>query len=74
MNSTNLPMYMLLRKQKEYMDFHKKYDNRYKLLQSTPFLFLLGDNGPKYIKYYREMRDVYKKKCKEMSIIIEQRI
>jgi hypothetical protein len=66
----NLPMYMLLRKQKEYMDYYNKYNNRYRLLQSTDFLFLLGDNGPKYIKYFKEMSIVYKKKYKEMNMII----
>lgn len=70
----NLPMYMLLKKRDDYMNCHKRYDNRYKLLQSTPFLFLLGDNGPKYIKYYREMRDVYKKKYKEVASIINARV
>lgn len=66
-------MYMLLRKEKEYMDYYNKYDNQYKVLQDSPYLFLLGDDGIKHIKYYKEMRDVYMRKCYEVSMSIKNR-
>ena len=69
----NLPKYMLLRKQKEYMDYYNKYDNRYKVLQNTPYSFFLGDAGIKYIKYYKGMRDIYMKKWYEVDMSIKNR-
>lgn len=61
---------MILRKQKEYMDYYKKYDNRYKILQDSPYLLYLGDAGMKNIKYYKAMRDIYMKKYLESILII----
>ena len=69
----NLPMYMLIKKQKEYMDCYNKYNNRYKLLQETPYMIYLNDHGEQYIKYCRDMKEVYRKKSYEMSMIIHRR-
>lgn len=55
------------------MDYYNKYDNQYKVLQDSPYLFLLGDDGIKHIKYYKEMRDVYMRKCYEVSMSIKNR-
>jgi hypothetical protein len=53
------------------MDYYNKYDNRYKLLQNTPYSFFLGDTGIKYIKYYKGMRDIYMKKWYEVDMNIK---
>lgn len=70
----NLPMYMLLNKQKEYMDYYNKYNNRYRLLQESPYMVYMEDNGEKHIKYFREMRDLYRKKYGEICEIIRSRV
>ena len=70
----NLPMYILKQKQKEYMDCYTKYNNRYRLLQESPYLIYLNDHGLPYVKYCKDMRDVYKKKVHEMSMIITSKL
>jgi hypothetical protein len=65
----NLPMYMLLKKMEEYMESHNKYDNRYRKLQSRS---LDGFDRERDLKYYRDMRGVYEKKCREITIIIRK--
>jgi hypothetical protein len=69
----NLPMYMLKQKQKEYMDCYNKYNNRYRMLQECPYLIYLNDHGEKYVKYCKDMREVYKKKLDEIATIIRNR-
>jgi hypothetical protein len=69
----NLPIDMLLKKKREYMDCYNKYNNRYRLLQESPYLIYLNDHGLPYVKYCKDMRDVYKKKVHEMSMIIHRK-
>jgi len=69
----NLPMYMLLRKKKEYIDSYNTYNNRYRMLQECPYLIYLNDHGENYIKYCKDMREVYRKKWDEIATIIRNR-
>jgi len=64
---------MLLKKEKEYMDYYNKYNNRYRILQESPFLVYIEGHGEKEIKYYRYMRDVYRKKLYDISVVINRR-
>ena len=65
----SLPMYMLLNKMEEYMECHNKYDSRYRKLQSRS---LDGFDKSRNLKYYKNMRDMYEKKCREITIIIRK--
>lgn len=72
----NLPTYMLLKKREEYMERYFKYNSLYRKLQFSPKLYFGGDrdkNMSRNIKYYKNMRDLYSMKSRQMNMIIDKR-
>jgi hypothetical protein len=63
-------MFMLLRKKTEAVQRRNHFDSLYKDLQDRA----RTDESHKRLKYYKDMREVYSKKSREITLIIYRKI
>jgi hypothetical protein len=66
----NLPMYILLKRKSDAIDSYTHYNNLYKDLESMPPRTDVLYNR---LKYYKNMRDVYKRKWHEINMVIHRK-
>lgn len=66
----NLPMYILLKKKAEAVQRRNHFDSLYNDLQDKA----RTDEQHRLLKYYKDMREVYFKKSREITLIIYRKI